>query len=526
MKEKLLRYCEEKNILLDGFLLDLFSRIDDLNSMKILIEKIKNSLGKRFLTKKLLFENKDIVKKLVLEISLEKEDKFKELKEKLNLEKEEKNNFEEIKKSVESSVKIISSHMKNGKSLEVKDFVNYFKGRYNEMSSILQERNELENLTSINKLSNEKQKVSLIGMIRDKQTTKNNNVIFEIEDLTGSTKVMISANKLELLKEAEDISLDSVIGFKGLGSKEILFVNEIIFPETHLIDRKNSPVEEHALFIADLHYGSFKFMEKSFNKFIDYLNNEILNSPEVSKIKYLFIIGDLITGVGNYPNQEKDLAVPDLEEQFIGVANLLNKIRKDIKIIIIPGNHDCVRIMEPQPLLDERYAWPLYQIPNVLVAENPSLINIGQTENFPGFNVLCYHGFSFPYYANNISKLMVEKTMNSPEKIMKYLLKQRHLAPTHGSTQYFPSEKDHLFIKKIPDIFVAGHTHKSGVTYENNVLVISASTWEGMTSYQEKFGNKPDHCKVPMFNLKTRAVKILDFELEEEGIKVYKEDGK
>jgi len=33
-----------------------------------------------------------------------------------------------------------------------------------------------------------------------------------------------------------------------------------------------------------------------------------------------------------------------------------------------------------------------------------------------------------------------------------------------------------------------------------------------MTPYQEKFGNLPDHCKIPMINLKTRAVKILDFE--------------
>jgi hypothetical protein len=33
-----------------------------------------------------------------------------------------------------------------------------------------------------------------------------------------------------------------------------------------------------------------------------------------------------------------------------------------------------------------------------------------------------------------------------------------------------------------------------------------------MTPYQEKFGNMPDHCKVPMFNLKTRKIKILDFE--------------
>ena len=45
-----------------------------------------------------------------------------------------------------------------------------------------------------------------------------------------------------------------------------------------------------------------------------------------------------------------------------------------------------------------------------------------------------------------------------------------------------------------------------------HILMISVSSWEGKTPYQEKFGNEPDHCKVPMLNLKTRAVKILDFE--------------
>jgi DNA polymerase II small subunit/DNA polymerase delta subunit B len=102
--------------------------------------------------------------------------------------------------------------------------------------------------------------------------------------------------------------------------------------------------------------------------------------------------------------------------------------------------------------------------------------------------------------------------MNCPEEIMKYLLKNRHLAPTHTSTQYFPSEEDGLLIKEVPDIFVAAHTHKSGISVYNNVLIISTSCWEAMTPYQEKFGNEPDHCKVPILNLKTRAVKILDFE--------------
>ena len=95
---------------------------------------------------------------------------------------------------------------------------------------------------------------------------------------------------------------------------------------------------------------------------------------------------------------------------------------------------------------------------------------------------------------------------------MAYLLMNRHLAPTHSSTLYFPSEEDPLIIKKAPDIFLSGHTHKSAVSYYNNILTISSSSWESMTAFQERMGNEPDFCKVPMLNLKTREVKILDFE--------------
>ena len=149
---------------------------------------------------------------------------------------------------------------------------------------------------------------------------------------------------------------------------------------------------------------------------------------------------------------------------------------------------------------------------NVILVENPANINIASVNGFEGFDVLMYHGFSFPYYANNISSLITSRAMDCPEKIMKYLLMNRHLAPTHSSVQSYPCEKDVHFMKIIPDIFVSGHTHKSGIFYHNNILIVSVSTWETMTPYQEKFGNEPDHCKVPMINLKTRAVKILDFE--------------
>lgn len=514
-KEELQKFCLEKNILLEASLFDIFSK-EDFYLTSSFLEEIKKQTGKRFFNKKLIESNNGSFKILLDRMASSKGLDASFLKNSLGLAELKIERKEVDTKKTNSKVKVLSSYPCIPKSLEVKDFITHFRNRYEEMKNYLEEKQDLENLISIGKIPPEKNKFSIIGMVIDKKTTKNKNIILTIEDLTGIMKVLISSNKEGLVEESEDITLDSILAFKGVGNKEIMFVNEIIFPDTYLSERKKGVVDEYALFTGDVHFGSKNFLENDFLKFIDYLNGKFPNTPEIEKIKYLFIVGDLITGVGNYPNQEPDLLVVDLEDQFKGIANLLSKIRKDIKIIISPGNHDCVRLMEPQPLLDEKYSWPLYELENVLITENPSLVNIGEMDGFEGFNILTYHGFSFPYYANNVSKLMLEKTMNEPEKIMKYLLKNRHLAPTHGSTQYFPLEKDGLLIRRVPDIFVSGHTHKSGVVYYNNILIVSSSSWEGLTPYQEKFGNKPDHCKVPMFNLKTRAIKILDFETKEE----------
>jgi len=522
-QEEIQKICIEKNVLLEDSLIKNLSSLEDPLLFGFLLDKLKSLSGKKFITNNLFEKNEKIIKKFFGKLALKKgvnEIEFYKYPKEFSIK-----NLKKIEKSInsyeEGAVKVLASSFSMGKKLEVKDFVYHFRNRYEDLKEILNEKEELENLVSINKLSNEKQKFSVIGMVYSKKITKNKNILLEIEDLTGKLNVLISSSKEDLLKESEDITLDSVIGFKGVGNSEILFANEIFFPEAYLSERKKSLSEEYALFIGDIHYGSKNFLEKDFLNFLNFLNEE---TPESRKIKYLFIVGDLVTGIGNYPNQEPDLKIKDLEGQFQKIAELLGKIRKDIKIIISPGNHDCVRLMEPQPLLDEKYAWPLYELENVILLGNPSMVNIGEMEGFEGFNVLIYHGFSFPFYANNIPKLIEEKTMNQPEKIMGYLLKNRHLAPTHASTQFFPSEKDGLLIKKTPDIFVSGHTHKSGAAYFNNVLALSVSSWEGLTPYQEKFGNKPDHCKVPMFNLKTRQIKILDFETGQDGIKLSSEE--
>jgi DNA polymerase II small subunit len=521
MENEILKFCFERGLLVDKDILELFKG-EDLNTVKVFIEKIKNTTNQNVITKNTLVNNKDKFNKIISTLPKENQRKLETLKIKLGLSIEiskeisiEKEISEEFSLNKEENhVNVFERPIENISKLEIKHFINHFKNRFVSFKNILQEHSELTNLVSINKISDSRQSISIIGMIREKSTTKNKNIILEVEDLTGNLKVLINQNKPDLYKQAEEIALDSVLGFKGSGNREIFFANEMVFPEARLSERKKSPKEEYALFIGDLHFGSKKFMKENFMDFIDYLNGKLPNSnpEEINKIKYLFIVGDVVTGVGNYPDQEKDLEINNLEDQFLALAELLSKIREDIKIIISPGNHDGVRIMEPQPLFSERFAWPLYNMKNVVLTENPGRVNIGANKGFEGFNVLTYHGFSFTYYAGIIPSLILGRAMNSPHEIMKYLLKNRHLAPTHGSTQYFPLENDPLIIDKVPDIFVSAHTHKCATDYFNNILVISTSCWEEMTSYQEKFGNKPDHCKVPMLNLETHAIKILDFE--------------
>ncbi len=523
---EILKFCVEKGLLLDPEVLNIFNETVDNEGAKLIIEKIRSHTNSRMITKSLFEKNKEQVSEFFLELPQKNQKSLERLKIKLGLQIEiskersissivpEKKTILEYKEDSEAPVRVISKPSPLSKKIEVGDFVKNLRSRLQSIREILQERQDIENPISINKLSKTRQSVSIIGMVTEKMVTKNRNIIFDVEDLTGRIRVLVNQNKEEIYRQAEDITLDSVMGFSGFGDREIFFTNKIIFPDVALFEKKHSSVEECVVFISDLQFGSKLFLKEQFEKFIEYLS-EKNHSIEARKIKYLFIVGDLVSGVGAYPSQLKDLEIIDIEEQYKELAKILGRIRRDVKIIISPGNHDGVRLMEPQPMLDEKYSWALYDMPNVIMTCNPAYVNIGARNGFSGFDVLTYHGFSYPYYANTIPSL-IEGGVNSPEKIMAYLLKNRHLAPAHTSIQFFPSETDNHVIKKVPDIFVSGHLHKYAISNYNGVLLIANSTWEKETENQIKRGNKPDFCKVPMVNLKTRAVKILDFEGEKE----------
>ncbi|MEK6808143.1 MAG: DNA polymerase II small subunit, partial [Nanoarchaeota archaeon] len=146
------------------------------------------------------------------------------------------------------------------------------------------------------------------------------------------------------------------------------------------------------------------------------------------------------------------------------------------------------------------------------MVSNPTLVNIHSNENFSGFDILLYHGFSFDYYVANVDFIRVNGGYDRIDNVMRFLLQRRHLAPTHSSNSYAPDTKfDPLVIDTLPDIFATGHIHKALAANYKGITLISSGCWQSMTEYQKRHGHKPDPCRVPIVNLQTRDVRILRF---------------
>ncbi len=416
-----------------------------------------------------------------------------------------------------SSVEVVYSYDELPKKRECSDFVSYFNARFRSIQNMLVSRPELKNITAISRLKfvKEKEFCSFIGMIYDKQVTKNGNIIIKLEDQTGSVNVLVNKTKPALFNLAKDLVFDEVIGVSGSSSgKELVFVNNILLPDIPSSELKKSNEEAYAVFISDLHVGSKQFLSEEFSRFVKWINGQTGSNEQkeiARKTKYVFITGDIVDGVGIYPAQDEELEITDIYEQYGKCADLLRQLPRDKKIIISPGNHDSMRISEPQPALYGEIPLPILNLPNVYLVSNPAMVNIDRTENFSGFDVLLYHGYSFDYYIANVESIRTKGGYDRADLVMKFLLQRRHLAPAHSSTLYLPDSFDNLVISRVPDIFVTGHIHKASVSSYKHTTLISSSCWQSKTSFQERMGHHPQPARVPVVNLKTREVKILKF---------------
>jgi len=520
VKKQILKVCMQKGFLIDKEILDSLLIFDESFSL-ILLESLNNlKIKERVINKNLFLINKENLIKIFIGLNQINNldlffNKIHIIEEKSFIEK----NIEKevIKRHIKSPIKILSSTLISPKKLDVQDFVKHFKNRYEQLKNILLERN-LDNLKAIRRITDERENQHIIVMIIEKRITKNKNLMFEVEDLTGRSRILINNNKPELFEKCKDILPDEVVAFNVIGKKELLFVNDAIFPDLLLNERRKSSEDVNIVFTSDVHVGSKMFLEENFLKFIKWTNGEEGTDEQkeiAKKIKYLFLVGDNVDGIGVFPEQDKLLKIPEMTEQYKKLAEYLKLIRKDITIIISPGQHDAVWVGEPQPAIGEAWAPDLYKMENINLVTNPCLMELEE-----GFKVLVYHGASFHGIVENVPHIRVNNGHNNPTVILKELLKKRHLAPTHGECDYVPTEgKDSLVIDLVPDIIATGDLHKPEVSMYNNILLVASSCWQSKTPFEEKVGNNPDPCKVPVFNLKTREIKILDFSTPEEEVK-------
>jgi len=390
------------------------------------------------------------------------------------------------------------------------------------IEKMLRVRPELQNSLSISRVlkKQEREPVCIIGIVMDKSESKNGNIMLTIEDKTGTIKALVSKAKPDLFQQARDIVFDEVIGIDGVCGNRIVFVNNIFWPDVpYSKELKKTEEDVHAVFLSDIHVGSMYFLHKEFGRFLKWISGQSGSDAQraiAQKVKYIIIAGDIIDGVGIYPGQDKELIIQDIYQQYEECARLLQKIPPHINIIICAGNHDALRLSEPQPPLDKDFARAIYALPNVTVVSNPSLVTLHAHDPSGGVDVMLYHGYSFDYFVANVESIRSKGGYHRADLIMKFLLKRRHLAPTLNAALRIPdTQTDPLVISKIPDILVTGHIHYSLVGNYRNITLISGSCWQSTTEFQRKMGHTPEPGRAPVINLKTREVKILKFIDEE-----------
>ena len=396
---------------------------------------------------------------------------------------------------LQSEIKVLSDPTLKITSGEgVKGYNALFSSRFNKLKRIISDRPESRMLKSLASIKSVKFEDDLYvcGLVTEKKSERNITKLM-LEDPSGSFEGIIFDDDLQ--KTVDTLLLDQFIMIRvGMGKNSGFIIKDIIFPDIPEQAVNKSETEAYAVFLSDLHIGSKYFMEEEFSDFVAWLSSP---DPVARKIRFVLIGGDILDGVGIYPNQNKELVCQTIEEQLKKAEGLIDKIPKNIKIIIMPGNHDPGRRALPQPAIPKKYNSSLWERENVIMIGNPSMISLN------GVKVLMFHGQSI----DDIVKTTPGMKYDEPTNVMRHLLKVRHLSPIYGSqTPIAPEMEDLLVIEDIPDIFHVGHVHKAQLDMYKGILLVNSGSWQKQTPFQASVGMTPNPGIALMVNLKTFQV--------------------
>ncbi len=373
------------------------------------------------------------------------------------------------------------------------DFITYFRSRMLMTKTLLNERMGNDPIIKINELKKRPNAdVRVIGMVVDKRHSKKGNLVIEIEDEEETGLVIIMKNDKDVYELADKIILDDIILFDGKVYNGLLIAKEINWSDVPVIKEKKKIKEDLAVaYLSDLHIGSKFFIEKGFNKFLDWINGNAKEKDLAGKIKYICIAGDIVDGIGAYPGQKEELIVKDIYKQYEMFSDLIEKVPDYIKVIVSPGNHDAVRRAQPQP-----------QIPDEILKGR--MIKLGSPSwlDLEGFKHLMYHGDSL----DSIISALPNCDYAHPEIPMVEILKRRNLSPLYGKNSIVPERKDYLMIDEIPDVLHMGHIHKNGYSTYRGIHIINSGTFQERTDFQIKQGHVPTPGIVPILLMQTGEI--------------------
>lgn len=387
----------------------------------------------------------------------------------------------------------------------VEGFGEYFKSRFNRLTDIIRRRMDVRDAVTIGRALEmpTKSKFKVIGIVTRKRA-RGTRLFIDLEDIDDSVTVL--ASDAEAVRKGLMILEDQVICVEAVKYRDDLLIGEnFIWPDVPSTRRGRSDVPICAAFLADLHVGSVHFMENLFNRFVKWIKAGV-GPPELrsmaSRVKYVIVAGDLVDGIGVYPNQLEELNIKDIREQYVVASELLAGLPDYVEIVVIPGNHDAVRKSLPQSPISKEYAEQLYQDPRIHMFGNPVRLSLN------GVEALISHGKALDDVLSKTPGL----DFNSPVKGMELLLRCRHLAPIYGaSTPIAPEKRDRLVVDSVPDIFQMGHVHVYNSKRYKGITLIASGSWQEQTSFQKRMNLMPTPGIAPIVDLQTHQIVPIDF---------------
>jgi len=411
-------------------------------------------------------------------------------------------------KEVEAQVEVLEDlDAEMGSKASVDDFCRYFQTRFRKLREIFSERLDARGAGTIGESLKAQlnEKVRFVAMIMDKRH-RTSQIFLNVDDDENSAVVIVQKNNVDAFATAQSAPLDQVVYIEAIRGKGEIFICERLslpdIPE-HRPRRSADPVL--AALLSDTHVGSKMFLREQLERLILWLNGKVGTATQrelAGHVKYVVIAGDLVDGVGVYPDQDRELAIPDVYAQYKVAAQFLEQIPGYVEVVFIPGNHDATRQALPQPAVAKEFAEPVYDARSIRALGNPARIALH------GVHFLVYHGRSL----DDVVATVPGVTFQASDRAMEHLLRCRHLAPEYGKrTSIVPEREDRLVIRDVPDVFHSGHVHVLKHKEYRGTVIVNSGAWQSQTEYQRKMGLVPTPGILPVLNLQTLQVNQVDF---------------